>query len=130
MLHFLKQKLLTTLRRSLLKQRKPAKEQIFKQRLLYILPTKAGWMFGTLVLVLLIGSLNFRVNLGFILTFLLLATGLIAIYLSHQNVRGVDIKVQAKENVFAHQMALFHIELNNPSTSKHKPNRYNLRLSY
>lgn len=130
MIHFLKQKFLTTLQRSLLKQRKPAKVQIFKQRLLYILPTKAGWVFGALVLVLLIGSLNFRVNLGFILTFLLFATGLIAIYLSHQNVRGVEIQIYPKDNVFCQRSAVFHIELHNPNDYKRKPNRYNLQLSY
>ena len=41
------------------------------QRNVYILPTGSGWMLALTLLVLLIASINFQLNLGYLLTFLL-----------------------------------------------------------
>ncbi len=39
------------------------------QRNVYILPTGPGWMLALTLLVLLIASINFQLNLGYLLTF-------------------------------------------------------------
>ncbi|MBP8225485.1 MAG: DUF58 domain-containing protein, partial [Acidovorax sp.] len=39
------------------------------QRNVYILPTGAGWMLALTLVVLLIASINFQLNLGYLLTF-------------------------------------------------------------
>ena len=41
------------------------------QRNVYILPTRPGFMLAATLLVLLIASINYQLNLGYILTFLL-----------------------------------------------------------
>ena len=44
---------------------------VLTQRNLYILPTKAGWGFCVTLLVMLLASVNYQLNLGYALTFLL-----------------------------------------------------------
>ena len=41
------------------------------QRNVYILPTRPGFMLGATLLILLVGSINYQLNLGYLLTFLL-----------------------------------------------------------
>ena len=49
----------------------------------YILPTRAGWMFGLTLLVLLLASINYQLNLGYVLTFLLAGSGVVSMHLTH-----------------------------------------------
>jgi len=44
---------------------------ILVHRRVYILPTRLGWLFAATLLVLLVGSINYALALGFALTFLL-----------------------------------------------------------
>ncbi len=45
------------------------------QRNIYILPTAAGWAFALTLLVMLLASINYQLNLGYVLTFLLAGSG-------------------------------------------------------
>ena len=38
---------------------------------IYILPTKGGWVFALTLLVMLVSAINYQLNLGYVLTFLL-----------------------------------------------------------
>ena len=51
--------------------------QLLTQRNVYILPTRAGWMFALTLLVLLVASINYQLNLGYVLTFLLAGSGVV-----------------------------------------------------
>ena len=44
--------------------------QLLTQGNVYILPTPAGWMFALTLVVLLVASVNYQLNLGYVLTFL------------------------------------------------------------
>ena len=44
---------------------------VLTQRNVYILPTRAGWLLAASLMVLLIASINYQLNLGYLLTFLL-----------------------------------------------------------
>ena len=48
-----------------------AAEHALTHRNLYVLPTRPGWMLGLTLLLLLVGSINYQLNLGYLLTFLL-----------------------------------------------------------
>ena len=50
---------------------------LLTQRNVYILPTGAGWMLALTLLVLLLASINFQLNLGYLLTFLLAGSALV-----------------------------------------------------
>ncbi|MGY0193575.1 DUF58 domain-containing protein [Leptothrix sp. BB-4] len=61
------------------------------QRNVYILPTSAGWTYGLLLLALLLGSINYQLNLGHLLTFLLAGAGVVALHATHATIRGLVI---------------------------------------
>src|SRR6185503_10350013 len=50
---------------------------VLVHRRVYIVPARLGWMFGATLLVLLTGSINYALALGFALTFLLAGLGLV-----------------------------------------------------
>ncbi|MFO1330615.1 MAG: DUF58 domain-containing protein [Rubrivivax sp.] len=86
---------------------------------IYILPTKAGVVFaGTLVLMLL-ASINYQLNLGYALTFLLAGAGLVSMHLTHGTLRGLTLHLRPPPTVFAGEAALLEIVLTNPGGERH-----------
>ena len=61
------------------------------QRRIYVLPTKAGLMYATTLVLMLIGSINYNLSLGYALTFLLAGLGVIAIVQSFRNLSGLQL---------------------------------------
>jgi uncharacterized protein (DUF58 family) len=114
----IKQALQQRIVQSLTRRRKPVLTQRFAQRLLYIVPTAPGWGFGALVFALLVGSLNFKVNLGFLLTFLLFTVGFMSIYLTFQNLNQLDIHCVGDDAIFMGQTATFTCQLSVPNQRK------------
>jgi uncharacterized protein (DUF58 family) len=88
------------------------------QRNVYILPTRAGLMLGATLLVLLLASINYQLNLGYLLTFLLAGCALVAMHVSHANLRGLSLTLAPPEPVFAGAPVLLGITLHNPSARR------------
>lgn len=65
------------------------------QRNVYILPTRAGWMMVITLLVLLIASINYQLNLGYLLTFMLAGACVIGMHVTHGNLRGLTLNLIA-----------------------------------
>ena len=63
------------------------------------LPTASGFLFFSLVLLLLLGAVNFQSNLGFLMAFSLLILGFVALLFVGQNFHG--IRLRAASDVFA-----------------------------
>ena len=61
------------------------------QRNVYILPTRAGFMLGATLLVLLVGSINYQLNLGYLLTFLLAGSAVVGMHVCHATLRGLTL---------------------------------------
>jgi len=85
------------------------------QRNVYILPTRAGWMLGVTLAVLLVASINYQLNLGYSLTFLLAGCALVAMHVSHATLRGLTMSLAAPEAIFAGTKAAFSVNLHNVS---------------
>ena len=85
------------------------------QRNVYILPSGAGAMLVLTLLVLLLASINFQLNLGYLLTFLLLGSSVAGMYLSHASLRGLQLHLQPPQPQFLGSNCLLHIQLHNPS---------------
>ena len=83
------------------------------QRNVYILPTRAGLMLGVTLLVLLVASINYQLNLGYLLTFLLAGCALVAMHVSHGNLRGLTMHLIASDAVFTGATTQFVINLQN-----------------
>lgn len=74
---------------------------VLTQRNVYILPTRAGFMLGATIVILLVASINYQLNLGYLLTFLLAGSGLIGMHVCHSNLRGLTMNLQNPDPRFA-----------------------------
>ena len=59
------------------------------QRNIYILPTRAGFMFAAVLVVMLLATINYQLNLGYVLTFLLAGAGFVSMHLTHNTLREI-----------------------------------------
>lgn len=64
---------------------------LLTQRNVFILPTRAGFMLAATLLVLLVASINYQLNLGYLLTFLLAGSALVGMHLCHGTLRGLSM---------------------------------------
>ena len=101
--------------------RLPLKDSmLLNQRNVYILPTKAGWMMVLTLLVLLVASINYQLNLGYLLTFLIGGSVLVGMHIGHANLRGIAINIVAPKAFFTPAIVNFELILsNNDKTLKH-----------
>lgn len=86
-----------------------------QQNRVYILPTRPGLAFAVALGVMLIGSINYNLSLGYILTFLLASMGLVAILHTFRNLVHLHIAPGRVEPVFAGELAWFELYLENRS---------------
>jgi uncharacterized protein (DUF58 family) len=86
---------------------------LLTQRSVYILPTRAGWMLAVTLLVLLIASINYQLNLGYLLTFLLAGCVAAGMVVCHNTLRGLGLHLLPPTPLFAGELALLQIKLTN-----------------
>lgn len=70
------------------------------QRRVYILPSKMGLYFAAMMLVMLIGAINYNNNLAFALTFLLASICIVAILHTYRNLLRLRVDVGPIPSVF------------------------------
>ena len=90
-----------------------------ERRRLYILPTRGGVAFGTLLLVMLLAGLNYANSLALLLTFLLAAFVLVVMQQCHRNLLGVSVVALEAPAVFAQRPATLLVRLGNPDARAH-----------
>ncbi|MGH8853459.1 MAG: DUF58 domain-containing protein, partial [Telluria sp.] len=90
-----------------------AGEVVLGQRRVFILPTRAGLGFAVLLLVLLIGSINYTLGLGFALTFLALSCALVDMVFTYRNLAHLALQQGRMPAVFAGQEAQFELHIAN-----------------
>ncbi len=78
----------------------PRDVMLLTQRNVYILPTRPGLMLAATLLVLLVASINYQLNLGYLLTFLLAGSALVGMHLCHGTLRGLSLQLQPVEPGF------------------------------
>jgi uncharacterized protein (DUF58 family) len=103
----------------------PADSSTLTQRNVYILPTRPGWMLGITLLVLLIASINYQLNLGYVLTFLLAGCAVVGMHVCHGTLRGLTLQLLAPEPTFAGSAATVTVQLH----SARKTTRYGIGLA-
>jgi len=90
-----------------------AGEVFLGQRRVYIVPTGAGAGFAALLLVLLIGSINYSLGLGFALTFTAGACALVDMIFTWRNLAHLHLRPGRADDVFAGEEAHFELHLIN-----------------
>ena len=92
---------------------------VLTQRNVYILPTKAGLSFALTLLLMLVASINYQLNLGYVLTFLLAGAGGVSMHLTHNTLRGLTLHMRPAAPVFAGDAATLEVVLGNPGGPRH-----------
>ena len=90
----------------------------------YILPTGIGLVFGLMTFAMLLGSMNYNNNLSFVLTFVLIGIGFVAMHQCQRNLVGLELTFAGAEPVFAGQAIRYRIAVTNNAKSA----RYGIRL--
>jgi uncharacterized protein (DUF58 family) len=98
---------------------------LLTQRNVYILPTRPGLMLGLTVMVLLVASINYQLNLGYILTFLLMGCAVVGMHVCHGTLRGIAMALTPPEPQFAGNSVTVAVTL----SSTRKTTRYGIGLS-
>ncbi|WP_423821018.1 DUF58 domain-containing protein [Salinisphaera sp. SPP-AMP-43] len=80
-------------------------------RRIFILPTKTGALFATVLIVMLLGATNYGNNLAFTLTFWLGAAALVSMHRAHRNLAGLYLRAVHAEPVFAGQDLVYTVTL-------------------
>jgi uncharacterized protein (DUF58 family) len=92
--------------------------QLLTQGNVYILPTRAGWMFALTLIVLLLASVNYQLNLGYVLTFLLAGSGIVSMHITHGTLRGLTLHLRPVAPAFAGSPAVLDIVMSSPTSSR------------
>jgi len=92
--------------------------QLLTQGNVYILPTRAGWMFAMTLVVLLLASVNYQLNLGYVLTFLLAGSGIVSMHITHGTLRGLTLHLRPVAPAFAGSPAVLDVVMSSPSSAR------------
>lgn len=88
---------------------------VLTQRRIFILPTRHGYLFAFILLLLLLASMNYQLSLGYLLAFLLAAMGATGMLHTFRNLARLSISPGRAEPVFAGETAHFKLVLSNVS---------------
>lgn len=103
----------------------PKDQIVLTQKNVYILPTRPGIMLALTLLVLLIASINYQLNLGYVLTFLLAGSALVGMHVCHSNLRGITMTLIVPEAQFSGASVTISINV----LSQRKSVRYGIGLA-
>jgi len=93
---------------------------VLVQRRVFILPSRQGVIFAAVLLLMLTGSINYTLSLGFVLTFLLAGVGISAMLHTFRNLANLRITAVHPAAVFAGDTARFTLCIENPDdTPRH-----------
>jgi len=96
-------------------------ETIISRRQLYILPTRQGITYFLVLILILLGAINYENSLGFMLAFLLGSIGFLNMIYTHQNINQLKLKIGQAEPVFAGQNISFPVHIYNLN-GRYNPN--------
>ncbi|MBI5659463.1 MAG: DUF58 domain-containing protein [Nitrosomonadales bacterium] len=85
------------------------------QRRIFILPTRQGAGFALVLLLMLLGDINYNLSLGYALTFLLGTTALMSMLHAFRNMAQLEIRTGRVDAVFAGDSAQFAFHFHNNS---------------
>lgn len=98
--------------------------QVSRTPRVYILPTKQGMLLGLVLWVMLIGSINYSLSLGYVLTFLLGGLLLVCMLHTNRNISRLNFAGAKVSPVFAGEIAEFNVGVDN----RRGPFRYAIEI--
>lgn len=91
---------------------------VLGQRNVYILPTKAGITFAATLAVMMLAAINYQLNLGYALTFLLVGAALVSMHMTHGNLRGLTLHLRPAAPGYAGDAAVLEVVITNPGRER------------
>lgn len=85
---------------------------ILTQRRIFILPTRQGLALGVLLILMLLGSINYGLSLGYVLTFLLAMMAVMSMLHAFRNLAHLGIRAGRSDAVFSGETAHFQLHFN------------------
>lgn len=89
---------------------------VLGQRRVYILPTGGGLFYGLTLVLMLLGSINYNLSLGYVLVFLLAGNGVVSMLHTWRNLARTSLRPGKTAPVFAGDMAAFRVQVENPGS--------------
>ncbi len=89
---------------------------VLNQRRVYIIPSRQGFGFALVLMLMLLGDINYNLSLGYVLTFLLATTAGMSMLYAFRNLAQLEIHAGYVEPAFAGELAHFVFHFNNPGT--------------
>lgn len=86
------------------------------QRRIFMLPTKQGLVLGGVLVLMLLGDINYALSLGYVLTFLLAMMAVLSMLHAFRNLAHLQIRAGRADPVFCGEPAQFMLHFDNPST--------------
>ena len=90
---------------------------VLVQRRVFILPTRHGFAYAVTLVLMLVGSVNYGLSLGYILAFLLVGLGINAMLHTFRNLAHLRVSPGRVAPVFAGTRARFTLRIENPGAS-------------
>lgn len=88
---------------------------VLSRRRVFILPSRLGFTFAVVLLMMLVGSINYGLSLGFVLTFMLVALAFNGMLYTFRNLAWLSVTTGRTQPVFAGEAAQFTLTLTNPT---------------
>ena len=98
---------------------------VLTQRRIFILPTKQGFMLAFVLVLMMLGNINYNLSLGYVLTFVLAMMAVMSMLHAFRNLAHLEIRPGRTDAVFCGETAQFIFHFNNRS----KLSRYQLCLA-
>jgi uncharacterized protein (DUF58 family) len=99
---------------------------VLTQRRIFILPTRQGLAMALLLVLMLLGDINYSLSLGYVLTFLLAMMAVVSMLHAFRNLAHLEVRAGRAEPVFSGQTARFSLHFRNPGAL----DRYQLVLRH
>jgi len=94
------------------------------QRRIFIIPTKQGFTLAFVLVLMLLGDINYNLSLGYVLTFVLTMMAVMSMLHAFRNLAHLEIRAGRADAVFSGEIAQFLLHFNNRS----RLSRYQLCL--
>ena len=86
------------------------------QRRIFILPTRQGLAMAVLLVLMLLGDINYNLSLGYVLTFLLAMMAVMSMLHAFRNLAHLEVRAGRADAVFCGETARFVLHFRNPGT--------------
>ena len=96
------------------------------QRRIFILPTRQGLALGLVLVLMVLGNINYNLSLGYVLTFLLAMMAVMSMLHAFRNLAHLEIRAGRAAPVFSGETARFIFHFRNPGAL----DRYQLSLRH